>query len=148
MKYIEIGKKQAKLLLGGERLSGPAFDRGYYVAPTIFDHVAADSTIAQEEIFGPVLSVIRVRDFDEALRVANSVRYGLSSSLYTNDAAKIFEFIDRIETGITDRKSTRLNSSHSQISYAVFCLKKKKHKPSQRSHYHCSRDNQIYQLLS
>ncbi|PYU14546.1 MAG: aldehyde dehydrogenase family protein [Acidobacteria bacterium] len=101
MKYIEIGKKQAKLLLGGERLSGPGFDRGYYVAPTIFDHVAADSTIAQEEIFGPVLSVIRVHDFDEALRVANSVRYGLSSSLYTNDAAKIFEFIDRIETGIT-----------------------------------------------
>jgi acyl-CoA reductase-like NAD-dependent aldehyde dehydrogenase len=99
--YIEIGKKEAKLLLGGERLSGPAYDRGYFVAPTIFDHVGADSQIAQDEIFGPVLSVIRVRDFDEALRVANSVRYGLSSALYTNDAAKIFEFIDRIETGIT-----------------------------------------------
>src|SRR3989454_1658939 len=95
MKYIEIGKKEAKLLLGGERLSGPAFDRGYYVAPTIFDHVAADSTIAQEEIFGPVLSVIRVHDFDEALRVANSVRYGPK---------------------ISDRKSTRLNSSHLVIS--------------------------------
>jgi alpha-ketoglutaric semialdehyde dehydrogenase len=99
--YIEIGKKEAKLVLGGERLSGPAYDRGYFVAPTIFDHVSADSQIAQDEIFGPVLSVIRVRDFDEALRVANSVRYGLSSALYTNDAAKIFEFIDRIETGIT-----------------------------------------------
>ncbi len=99
--YIEIGKKEAKLLLGGERLSGPPYDRGYFVAPTIFDHVSADSQIAQDEIFGPVLSVIRVRDFDEALRVANSVRYGLSSALYTNDAAKIFEFIDRIETGIT-----------------------------------------------
>ena len=57
--------------------------------------------IAQEEIFGPVLSVIRVPDFEEALRVANSVKYGLSSSIYTNDAAKMFEFIDRIETGIT-----------------------------------------------
>ena len=99
--YIEIGKKEAKLLLGGERLRGKEYDRGYFVAPTIFDHVAADSVIAQDEIFGPVLSVIRVRDFDEALRVANSVRYGLSSSIYTNDAAKIFEFIDRIETGIT-----------------------------------------------
>jgi aldehyde dehydrogenase (NAD+) len=99
--YIEIGKKEAKLVLGGERLSGPAYDRGYFVAPTIFDHVSADSQIAQDEIFGPVLSVIRVRDFDEALRVANSVRYGLSSALYTNDASKIFEFIDRIETGIT-----------------------------------------------
>ena len=60
-----------------------------------------DSVIAQEEIFGPVLSVIRVPDFAEALRVANSVKYGLASAIYTNDAAKIFEFIDRIETGIT-----------------------------------------------
>jgi alpha-ketoglutaric semialdehyde dehydrogenase len=101
LRYIEIGKKEAKLLLGGERLSGGAYDRGYFVPPTIFDHVAPDSVIAQDEIFGPVLSVIRVKNFEEALRVANSVRYGLSSSLYTNDAAKIFEFIDRIETGIT-----------------------------------------------
>jgi alpha-ketoglutaric semialdehyde dehydrogenase len=99
--YIEVGKKEAKLLLGGQRLSGGAYDRGYFVAPTIFDHVAPDSTIAQDEIFGPVLSVIRVRNFEEALQVANSVRYGLSSSLYSNDAVKIFEFIDRIETGIT-----------------------------------------------
>jgi acyl-CoA reductase-like NAD-dependent aldehyde dehydrogenase len=98
--YIEVGKKEAKLLLGGERLTGPGYN-GYYVAPTIFDHVAWDSTLAQDEVFGPVLSIIRVKDFDEALRVANSVRYGLSSSIYTNDAAKIFEFIDKIETGIT-----------------------------------------------
>jgi len=101
LRYIEIGKKEAKLLLGGERLTGPVHDRGYFVAPTIFDQVKWDSHIAQDEIFGPVLSVIRVRDFEEALRVANSVRYGLSSSIYTNDASKIFEFIDRIETGIT-----------------------------------------------
>ena len=101
LRYIEIGKKEGKLLLGGGRLSGGAFDCGYFVAPTIFDHVAPGSSIAQDEIFGPVLSVIRVKNFEEALRVANSVRYGLSSSLYTNDAAKIFEFIDRIETGIT-----------------------------------------------
>src|SRR6266851_369660 len=101
LRYIEIGKKEAKLLLGGERLTGGVYDRGYFVPPTVFDHVAPSSTIAQDEIFGPVLSVIRVHDFDEALHVANSVRYGLSSSLYSNDAAKIFEFIDRIETGIT-----------------------------------------------
>jgi acyl-CoA reductase-like NAD-dependent aldehyde dehydrogenase len=99
--YIEIGKQEAKLLLGGERLRGPGYDRGYFVAPTIFDHVPSASRIAQEEIFGPVLSVIRVRDYEEALAAANSVRYGLSSSIYTNDAAKIFDFIDRIETGIT-----------------------------------------------
>lgn len=97
LRYIETGKKEATLLLGG----GPASDAGYFVAPTIFDHVRWDSVIAQEEIFGPVLSVIRVSDFEEALRVANSVKYGLSSSIYTNDASRIFEFIDRIETGMT-----------------------------------------------
>jgi aldehyde dehydrogenase (NAD+) len=101
LKYIEIGKKEAKLLLGGHRLSGPGYDRGYFVEPTVFDNVPWNSAIAQEEVFGPVLAIIRVPDFEEALRVANSVRYGLSSSIYTNDAAKIFEFIDRIETGIT-----------------------------------------------
>lgn len=101
LRFIELGKKDAKLVLGGDRLSGGIWDRGYFVAPTIFDHVAPTSPLAQDEIFGPVLSVVRVRSFDEALEVANSVRYGLSSSLYTNDASKIFAFIDRIETGIT-----------------------------------------------
>ncbi|HEV2385839.1 MAG TPA: aldehyde dehydrogenase family protein [Candidatus Acidoferrales bacterium] len=101
LRYLELGKKQARLVLGGEQLAGGAYDRGYFVAPTIFDHVAAASSLAQDEIFGPVLSVVRVRDFEEALEVANGVRYGLSSSLYTNDATKIFAFIDRIETGIT-----------------------------------------------
>ena len=101
LRYLETGKREARLLLGGERMSGAAYESGYFIAPTIFDHVPWDSVIAQEEIFGPVLSVIRVADFEEALRVANSVKYGLSSSIYTNDARKIFEFIDRIETGIT-----------------------------------------------
>jgi acyl-CoA reductase-like NAD-dependent aldehyde dehydrogenase len=101
LRYLEIGKKEAKLLIGGGRVTGGAFDRGLFVAPTIFDHVKWDSTIAQEEIFGPVLSVIRVPDFEEALRVANSVKYGLSSSVYTNDAAKMLSFVDRIETGMT-----------------------------------------------
>ncbi len=100
--YIEIGKKEgAKLLVGGTRLTGGIYDKGYFVAPTIFDHVRAESRLAQEEIFGPVLSIIRVKNFEEALQAANSVKYGLSSSIYTNDASRIFEFVDRIETGIT-----------------------------------------------
>src|SRR5262249_47502873 len=78
LRYLEIGKKEPELLLGGDRLPGPAYEHGYFVAPTIFDHVKWDSVVAQEEIFGPVLSVIRVVDFEEALRVANSVKYGLS----------------------------------------------------------------------
>jgi alpha-ketoglutaric semialdehyde dehydrogenase len=69
--------------------------------PTVFDRVPRDSAIAQQEIFGPLLSVIRAADFDEALPVTNSVKHGLSSSIYANDARRIFEFIDRIETGIT-----------------------------------------------
>jgi alpha-ketoglutaric semialdehyde dehydrogenase len=101
LKYIEIGKQEGTLVCGGARMTGAKYDKGWFVAPTIFDNVSSDSRIAQEEIFGPVLSVIRVKDFEAALRVANSVRFGLSSSIYSNDSAKIFEFIDKIETGMT-----------------------------------------------
>ena len=101
LKYIEIGKNEGELRSGGARLTGSKYDKGWFVAPTIFDKVKPDSRIAQEEIFGPVVSVIRVKDFDEALEVANSVRYGLSSSIYSTDSNKIFEFIDKIETGMT-----------------------------------------------
>jgi len=101
LKYIEMGKKEAKLLCGGERLSGAKYDKGWFVSPTIFDHVRPESALSQDEIFGPVLSVVRVKDFDEALHVANSVRFGLSSSIYSTDSNKIFEFVDKIETGMT-----------------------------------------------
>lgn len=101
LRYIEIGKIEGRLVLGGSRMKGEGYDRGYFIAPTMFDHVPGDAVIAQEEIFGPVLSIIRVADFEEAMKVANSVKYGLSSSIYTNDATRIFDFIDRIETGIT-----------------------------------------------
>ena len=97
--YIEIGAKEgAKLLNGGGRPNG--VPRGYYVQPTIFDRVAPSSRLAQEEIFGPVLSIIRAKDYQEALEFANSSEYGLTSSIYTNDAGKIFDFCDRIETGM------------------------------------------------
>ena len=102
MSYLEIGKQEgAQVVCGGGRSSGGSYDRGWFVAPTIFDHVNPNMRIAREEIFGPVLSVIRVKDFDEAVEVANDVIYGLSSAIYTNNVAHMFEFIDRIETGIT-----------------------------------------------
>jgi acyl-CoA reductase-like NAD-dependent aldehyde dehydrogenase len=101
LKYIELGKREAKLLCGGERLSGAKYDKGWFVSPTIFDHVRPESALSQDEIFGPVLSVVRVKDFDQALHVANSVRFGLSSSIYSTDSNKIFEFVDKIETGMT-----------------------------------------------
>jgi alpha-ketoglutaric semialdehyde dehydrogenase len=100
LRYIEIGKREAELKCGGERLTGGPYDKGWFVAPTVFDHVRVNSAIAQDEIFGPVLSVIRVEGFEEALEAANSVRYGLTSSIYSNDSNKIFEFIDKIEAGM------------------------------------------------
>lgn len=100
LRYIEIGKEQAELKCGGERLTGPRYDQGWFLAPTIFDHVRADSRIAQEEIFGPVLSVIRVKNFEEALQAANSVPYGLTSSIYATGANQIFEFAEKSEVGM------------------------------------------------
>ncbi len=98
--YLEIGKREAKLVCGGQRLSGGAYDRGLFTAPTIFDHVPANARIAQEEIFGPVLSVIRVKNFDEAVEVANNIRYGLTASIFSTDANRVFQFTDRVECGI------------------------------------------------
>jgi aldehyde dehydrogenase (NAD+) len=108
LRYVETGKKEARLLCGGERLSGEKYDKGWFVAPTVFDNVRPDSAIAQDEIFGPVLSVVRVKNFEEALRVANSVRYGFSSAIYTADPNRIFEFVDKIESGITHVNSATI----------------------------------------
>jgi len=102
LSYLNIGREDgATLICGGERATGNGLDKGYFVRPTVFDHVTSDMRIAREEIFGPVLSVMRVRDFDEAMQVANDTEYGLSSSIFTNDAARIFRFVDEIETGMT-----------------------------------------------
>ncbi len=102
LRYIDIGREDgATLRCGGTRADGDALDKGYFVRPTVFDHVTPDMRVAREEIFGPVLSVLRVKDFEEALRVANDSEYGLSSSIFTNDAARIFRFVDEIETGMT-----------------------------------------------
>jgi len=101
LNYIEIGKSEGKILCGGERLSGGKLSKGLFVAPTVIDGVSIGNRVAQEEIFGPVVSVIRVKDFEKAIEAANSVRYGLSSSIYSTDSNKIFEFVDRIETGMT-----------------------------------------------
>ena len=101
LRYIEVGKKEgAKLLTGGGKLNGGAYDKGFFIRPTIFE---AKSThrIATEEIFGPVLSVLKIRDFDEAVKVANNVTYGLSSSIYTKDINRAFKAIQTLEAGIT-----------------------------------------------
>jgi methylmalonic acid semialdehyde dehydrogenase len=102
LRYIEIGKEDgAELKCGGRQAQGDDLNKGFFVEPTVFDHVTPDMRIAREEIFGPVLSVQRVRDFEEAMQVANDCEYGLSSSIFSNDAARIFRFVDEIETGMT-----------------------------------------------
>jgi acyl-CoA reductase-like NAD-dependent aldehyde dehydrogenase len=101
LSYIDAGRSEgARLVRGGDRLRDDGRDRGWFVSPAIFDRVDANMRIAQEEIFGPVLSLIRVPDARSALSVANSVRFGLSASIYTSDVASMFRFVDRLEAGI------------------------------------------------
>jgi acyl-CoA reductase-like NAD-dependent aldehyde dehydrogenase len=98
-KYVEIGKKEgAKLVLGGNSTQPLP---GYFFEPTIFTDVSSDMRIAQEEIFGPVLSIISTGSLDEAIDIANSVVYGLSSSIYTENFKNAFKAIEKLDTGIT-----------------------------------------------
>jgi aldehyde dehydrogenase (NAD+) len=102
LQYIDVGREDgAQLLCGGRRAEGDGLENGYFIEPTVFDRVTPDMRIAREEIFGPVLSVLRVKDFEEAMTVANDSEYGLTSSIFTNDPNLIFRFIDEIETGMT-----------------------------------------------
>ncbi len=99
MDYIKVGQAEgARLLIGGRRPE--ALRQGYFVEPTIFDGVAPSMRIFQEEIFGPVLSVATAGSLDEALRFANSVEYGLTTSIFTEHIGAVMKFIDEVETGM------------------------------------------------
>lgn len=101
MSYIGKGKEEgAKLLVGGERPSEPELADGFYVTPAVFDEVKPDMAIAQDEIFGPVLSLIRVNSLDEAIRVANDTEFGLSASIYTRNIGSILTFVQDMEAGL------------------------------------------------
>lgn len=101
-KYIAIGKEEgATLCTGGEKITSGDLQHGFFTEPTIFTDVKPDMRIAQEEIFGPVLAIIPVDSFEEAIDVANGVQYGLSASIYTRDLAKTQRFVEMIEVGIT-----------------------------------------------
>jgi alpha-ketoglutaric semialdehyde dehydrogenase len=100
VRYIQIGKGEGSTLVtGGARASGNLAG-GHFFEPTIFDHVEADSRLGQEEIFGPVLSIIRVPDYDAAVTAATGVRYGLSSSIFTSDTNTAFRAMRDFDTGI------------------------------------------------
>jgi aldehyde dehydrogenase (NAD+) len=101
-RYVALGQEQgAELLTGGRRPAGPRLRRGWFYQPTIFAGVRPRHRIAQEEIFGPVLSVLRFSTFDEAVRINNSVPYGLSSSLYTRNVNLAYAAMQHLDTGIT-----------------------------------------------
>src|SRR2546429_4283393 len=100
--YTEIGKDVgAKLLTGGKVATGDGLDKGSFYRPTIFGDVESGMRIAQEEIFGPTTALIRVRDFDEAVRVSNGIRFGLSSAIFTRDVNKAFRAMRDLVAGIT-----------------------------------------------
>jgi 1-pyrroline-5-carboxylate dehydrogenase len=86
LEYIEVGKHEGKLLTGGGKVAGAD---GWFVQPTVFDDIAPTARLAQEEIFGPVLAIIRAKDFDDALAIANNTEYGLTGAIYSRNPAKL-----------------------------------------------------------
>jgi aldehyde dehydrogenase (NAD+) len=105
--YIDEGKRTADLITGGGR---PAhMNQGYFIEPTLFANVANDSRIAQEEIFGPVLSLIPCEDEEDAIRIANASHYGLSGSVLTNDPQAAYDIARRVRTGGVSQNGLRLD---------------------------------------
>jgi alpha-ketoglutaric semialdehyde dehydrogenase len=100
--YTKIGRDEgAKLVTGGEIATDGDLAKGFYYRPTVFADVDARMRIAQEEIFGPTVSLIKVADFDEAIRISNGSKYGLSSAIFTQDVNKAFRAMRDLQAGIT-----------------------------------------------
>ncbi|WP_440955393.1 aldehyde dehydrogenase family protein [Methanosarcina sp. Mfa9] len=102
-RYVRIGQEEGATLLIGGKLIDPESSglSGYFFEPTVFTDVGPDMRIAQEEIFGPVLSIITVSSFEEAIEVANNTQFGLSSAIYTENMGNAFRAVEQLETGIT-----------------------------------------------
>jgi acyl-CoA reductase-like NAD-dependent aldehyde dehydrogenase len=101
LSYIEKGKAEgASLLLGGKAYTEQGLENGFYVEPTVFENVTTDMTIAQEEIFGPVIALIKVETIEKAIELANDTKFGLSASIFSKDINHILSFIQDIEAGL------------------------------------------------
>ena len=109
--YVDRGAAEGARLVTGGRDGRVLPERGYYVAPTVFADVAGDATIAQEEIFGPVLSIIRCADEDDAVRIANSTQYGLAGAVWSADVDHALAVARRLRTGQVDINGARFNPS-------------------------------------
>jgi aldehyde dehydrogenase (NAD+) len=113
--YVQKGVEEgATLACGGQRLTEGKLGNGYFVAPTVFTGVTHEMTIAKEEIFAPVIAVIDVESFEQAMEVANQVEFGLSSTIFTNDLRKAFEFVKGIQSGVTH---VNMPSTHFESQY-------------------------------
>ncbi|MBB2917716.1 aldehyde dehydrogenase family protein [Cupriavidus alkaliphilus] len=99
LRYLDIGKAEATLLCGGARLSGGDYDKGYYVAPTVFADVTPRMRIAREEIFGPVIAILGFTDYADAIARANDTEYGLAAAIVTSNPRYIHHFANDIEAG-------------------------------------------------
>lgn len=99
MRYIEVGKQEARLLCGGERLEGPGYERGYYLTPAVFADVTQQMRIAREEIFGPVIALIEVNGYEDAIAKANDTEYGLAAAIATTNAQYAHRFARDIQAG-------------------------------------------------
>jgi aldehyde dehydrogenase (NAD+) len=99
-RYIDVGHRDGELITGGARPTAPGLDHGFFFEPTIFSGIAPMARLAQEEIFGPVLSIVPVDGYQEATTALNQTRYGLSSSIFTSDANTAFRAMRDFETGI------------------------------------------------
>jgi len=87
LEYIEIGKEEGRLIAGGNAIETP--EKGHFIEPTVFADIAPNARISQEEIFGPVMAIIKARDYDHALEIANNTEYGLTGAVYTPDREKL-----------------------------------------------------------
>lgn len=113
LSYIEKGKEEgASLIFGGRRIEEGDYQAGYYVEPTIFENVKSDMTIVQEEIFGPVIALIKVSSYEEAITEANNVSFGLSASIFTKNIGNILHFVNDIEAGLI-----RINAETAGVEY-------------------------------
>jgi aldehyde dehydrogenase (NAD+) len=111
--YVRKGlNDQSTLVAGGQQLTESPESEGYYYAPTLFDYVSADSALAQEEIFGPVLPMIRVRNAEQALEVANGARYGLAASLFTGNRHLVDKFVQHVESGMVHVNHGTASQAH------------------------------------
>lgn len=112
-KYVELGRQEGRLLTGGQRITSGKFGQAYYYQPTVFEFENDQSSVCQEEIFGPVLSVVPFKTIDEAINIANNVRYGLSASVWSKNLETLNQLIQGLEAGTIWANSYNQFSNHS-----------------------------------